>query len=89
MVPAPLSRDASRGGGDASNMAARFRRHPLAVYFVLTNVISWAFELPLVANAQGWAELPVPMGIHYLASVGPMLSAIVLTAALDESPGLR
>ena len=65
------------------------KRHPVVAYFVLAYAISWAIELPLAAVAQGWLHVPVPFGLHYLAAFGPMLSALLVTAATEGRPGIR
>jgi len=58
-------------------------------YFILADALSWAIELPLAAAAQGWLHTPVPPALHYLASIGPMLSALIVTAATEGRQGIR
>ncbi len=65
------------------------KQHPVMAYFILAYALSWAIELPLAASAQGWLRLPVPPALHYLASFGPMLSALIVTAATEGSQGVR
>jgi membrane protease YdiL (CAAX protease family) len=65
------------------------KQHPMVAYFVLTFAFSWAIELPLVAVAQGWLQVPVPFVLHYLASFGPLVSALIITAATAGGPGIR
>lgn len=65
------------------------RQHPVLTYYVLTLALSWLIELPLVVQVQGWANLQLPLALHYLASFGPMLAAIVVTAATAGSVGLK
>jgi membrane protease YdiL (CAAX protease family) len=65
------------------------KRHSVVAYFVLAYAISWAIELPLVALAQGWLHIPVPPALHYLASFGPMLSALIVTTATEGRDGMR
>jgi len=69
-------------------MQTWIKGHALAFYFLMALLISWAIELPLVASARGWINAPVPFSIHYLASFGPMLSALLTTALVDGQPGL-
>lgn len=64
------------------------RRHPVATYYALAVVFSWAVELPLVAVRQGWTALGIPFSIHYLASLGPALAAIIVTASNGGRAGL-
>jgi membrane protease YdiL (CAAX protease family) len=67
--------------------APPFRLHrDLAVFFLLTFVISWAIEVPLALQTLGVIRPVLPMGLHYLAPFGPFLAAIVVTLA---SRGLR
>jgi len=70
-------------------VGAFIRRHPLIAYFLLTDMVSWAMWLPLVAGARGWLGTPIPFVVHYLGSLGPLLSALILTAFLDGRAGLR
>ena len=58
-------------------------------YFSLAYALSWAIELPLAAAAHGWLHAPVPPALHYLASFGPMLSALIITAATEGRCGVQ
>ena len=55
------------------------------LYYVFT----WAVEIPLAASAQGWLQAPIPSGLHYLASFGPLLAALIVTAVTEGSQGFR
>ncbi len=65
------------------------RRRALLAYFGLALGISWLVELPLIALNRGWIEWPVPFALHYLASLGPAIAALVVTACTGGSEGLR
>lgn len=65
------------------------RRHTLAAYFTLAFLFSWAIYLPLVFVHQGWLGVNVPYWIHYLASFGPALAAILMTVLTSGWQGLR
>ena len=65
------------------------KQHPVMVYFALAYAISWAIEIPLAALAQGWLHIPVPPALHYVASFGPMLPALIVTAVTDGRQGIR
>ncbi len=65
------------------------RQHPVLAYFILAYAFSWLVELPLAASAQGWLPFAVPPALHYLAAFGPLLAALLLTAATDGRAGLR
>ncbi len=70
-------------------MLNRAKQHPLISYFILTLAISWSIELPLVASAQGWITAPIPFAIHYLASFGPLLAALIMTWVTGGNEGLK
>jgi membrane protease YdiL (CAAX protease family) len=62
--------------------------HPVVAYYILTLVLSWAVELPLVAVRQGWIDAPIPFSIHYLASFGPAVAALIVTTLVGGRAGL-
>lgn len=64
------------------------RQHPVAAYYVLALAVSWAVELPLGAIQQGWAGWNIPFSAHYLAALGPMLAALIVTALTTGAAGL-
>ena len=64
-------------------------RNAIAVYFLLATALSWTIYIPLVAVRQGWTEAQIPYSLHYLASFGPALAAVILTALLAGKDGLR
>lgn len=67
------------------------RRHPLVAYFVLTFLISWAIEIPLALSTTGLISAAVPPSLHYLASSGPFIAAVIVTLAtggLSEAANL-
>lgn len=65
------------------------KKHRLIAYFGLAYAISWAFQLPLAAQAQGLTRTQLPYWLHYLAAAGPVSSALVVTAAAEGRDGLR
>lgn len=65
------------------------KQHSVMAYFALAYALSWAIEIPLAASAHGWLHTPVPPALHYLASFGPMLSALIVTAATEGRQGIR
>jgi uncharacterized protein len=65
------------------------RGRALAVYFGLTFLITWGIQLLLIASENGWGGLSMPPTVHYLASYGPMLSALIVTAWVSGGAGLR
>src|SRR5512139_2662478 len=70
-------------------MLNQAKQHPLISYLILTLAISWSIELPLVASAQGWITTPIPFAIHYLASFGPLLAALIMTWVTGGADGLK
>jgi membrane protease YdiL (CAAX protease family) len=71
-----------------THKAEALGRHPVVAYYALTLIFSWAVELPLVAVQQGWIDVPIPFSIHYLASFGPALAALIVTALTTGRGGL-
>lgn len=69
-------------------MSTIIKRHPLVIYFSLAMLISWLIELPLIAVRQGWVNWEIPFSIHYLASFGPLLAALIVTALTSGRAGL-
>ena len=72
-----------------NSLTRLLKQHSIIAYFALAYAISWAVELPLVASAQGWLQTPVPSTLHYLAAFGPLLAALIVTAATEGSSGIR
>ncbi len=65
------------------------RGHSLAGYFILTYLISWAFMIPVALSARGLVSWQVPYSLYYFASFGPMLSALLVTAATKGRSGIE
>jgi len=72
-----------------NSLTRLLKQHSIIAYFALAYAISWTVELPLVASAQGWLQTPVPSTLHYLAAFGPLLAALIVTAATEGSSGIR
>jgi membrane protease YdiL (CAAX protease family) len=51
--------------------------------------LSWAIEIPLALQAQRIVTWKIPTAVHYLASFGPLLAALITTALSSGRPGLR
>lgn len=64
-------------------------KHALALYFVLAYAFSWAVEIPIALSVQGIIPTKVPLAIHYLASFGPLLAALVVASVTEGVGGLR
>lgn len=65
------------------------RGRALAAYFGLTFLITWGIQLLLIASENGWAGISAPPTVHYLASYGPLLSALIVTAWVSGGAGLQ
>ncbi|HEX6384510.1 MAG TPA: CPBP family intramembrane glutamic endopeptidase [Anaerolineae bacterium] len=65
------------------------RSHSLVLYFLLAYAISWAIEIPIALSLRSIINLKVPLAIHYLASFGPFLAALVVTIGTEGYPGVR
>jgi uncharacterized protein len=72
-----------------SPIAVFIKQHSVIAYFILAYGLSWAIEIPLAASAQGWLAAPVPPALHYLASFGPMLSALIIVVITEGGSGVR
>ena len=64
------------------------KRDPLVSYFVLTYIVTWAFEIPLALSTQGLLTANVPFAIHYLASFGPLTAAVIVTGVIEGREGI-
>jgi uncharacterized protein len=64
------------------------RRHPLITFFVLTYVLSWIFEIPLVVLRDGIAGTQ-GLVLNILAANVPSVVAIVLTVIVLGRGALR
>jgi uncharacterized protein len=75
------------------------RRHPIVSFFAMAIGLSWAAWTPYVLSESGLGiahfNFPVILGSTQLSGVlpgaylGPILSAFLVTAAADGTPGLR
>jgi len=72
-----------------SNNSPWFKRHSLILYFIIAFAFSWTIYLSLVAVKHGWTDAPIPYSLHYLASFGPTLAALIVTALTAGKEGLR
>lgn len=64
------------------------KRHAVIAYWVLALAFSWLIWLPLIIQAQGWANLQVPFAVHYLGAFGPLLSSVIVTWLMSGRAGL-
>lgn len=69
-------------------MLTFLKRSPLISYFALAILLSWSIYIPLVFVRQGWTDVQIPYATHYLASFGPMLAGILVTAGTAGKAGL-
>jgi uncharacterized protein len=60
----------------------------LAAFFLLASLLSWIAWAPLAAAALGWTTTRYSPYLHLLGGIGPMVAAIVVTAACDGRVGL-
>jgi hypothetical protein len=71
-----------------NNVRIGLETHSVAAYFVLTLAINWTVAIPLALAAQGVLDLQLPFGMHYLASLGPITAAVVVTLLVASTLGL-
>lgn len=82
-----------------SGVVGAIARHPLVAFFVLANTLSWLGWLPYVLSNQGlglWdVDFPMLLGSTQLLGVlpgaylGPITSALLVTAIVDGRAGVR
>jgi len=70
-------------------MADWFKRNPLIAYFIITFAFSWTVYFTLIAAKYGWTDAQIPQSIHYLASFGPTVAALIVTAVTTGREGLK
>jgi membrane protease YdiL (CAAX protease family) len=70
-------------------MTGWIRAHSFGVYVFLAYTISWSFQLPLALEAQGMIRAQIPYWLHYVASFGPLLSALIVVAITEGRTGIR
>jgi len=99
-TPSPAEPDTRtadpRGSG---GLLGPVRRHPLLSFFVLANLLSWLAWTPYIlsGNGLGWWDYRFPevfgtsqfTGVLPGAYLGPIASALVVTAVADGRAGLR
>lgn len=64
------------------NLSSAVKRHPVATYYVLAYLCSWAITIPLALQAQGILAMRVPFALHYLSGLGPAVAALATTRLL-------
>ncbi len=64
------------------------KKNALVAYFILAYLITWTIWWPLLAFSQGWVSWKAPNALFYFGSLGPMLSALVITALTSGRAGL-
>jgi len=65
------------------------RNKALIVYVVIAYAVSWMIEIPLALQAQGIVTWNIPTSVHYFASFGPLVAALVTTWLSEGRAGLR
>ncbi len=70
-------------------MSNLVKRNPLVSYFVIAFVFSWSIYFMLIAIKRGWTDAPIPLSIHYLASLGPTFAALIVTTLATGNDGLK
>ena len=67
---------------------SRFVHRPLLSFFVLANLLSWLAWAPLVAAGLHWTNIRCSPYVHLAGGLGPLLAALVVTAAREGRAGL-
>jgi len=63
------------------------KNHPLTSYFVVACILTWILALPLILTGLGL--ISVDMNWHFLAALGPTISAITVAYLVKGRIGLR
>jgi membrane protease YdiL (CAAX protease family) len=79
---------AARRGGQGQLSSVFIAKHPVVTFYILALAFSWAIGVPLAFQVQGWADLHLPLALHYLISFGPLFAAIIVTALNHGRTGL-
>ena len=69
-------------------MSAWIKKHDLIIYFILAFAISWTFMIPPALATRGLISYDMPYAVYYLASFGPMISALLLSAITGGASGI-
>lgn len=64
-------------------------QHELLIFILGAYTLSWLVEIPLALQYRGVVSWDLPFALHYLASFGPLLSALLVTGISRGKPGLR
>ena len=64
------------------------KRHALISYFMIAYMVSWSFEIPLALIQQRMISVQIPMWLHYLAALGPISGALIMTSLTEGRSGL-
>ncbi len=71
-----------------THSSAWFKRHALVLYFILAYAISWSFMIPVALSTHRLVAWQVPSSLYYLASFGPMASALIVSATTEGRAGV-
>lgn len=70
-------------------MTNRTQQHAVVLYFFLAYAFSWVIEIPLALSLRGVVAVDLPPAVHYLASFGPLLAALIVTVGTEGAAGVR
>src|SRR5215212_10046143 len=96
-----LALKASRGGGGVPmgievefpkalrSVSLAARRHPLMLFFALAFAFSWVVWAPAVLLSRGSSAPQTSAFCHLAGSLGPMVSAFVVTTLAGSSTAIR
>ncbi len=71
------------------SLTPTLRQREIVAYFFLAFAISWVIEVPIALSFQGIIGLQIPLAIHYLASFGPFIAALIVTIFAEGSQGVN
>jgi hypothetical protein len=61
------------------------RQHPVLFFFLLTYFFSWAIEIPIALSVRSVIAAQIPLPVHYLASFGAGVAALIVVRVAPAS----
>jgi membrane protease YdiL (CAAX protease family) len=70
-------------------LSAAIHKHPVAVFFLLAYLFSWTFWLPVALVFPGTNDSALPLILVFCGTVGPLVSAVILSWFTDGKKGVQ
>ncbi len=69
-------------------MSTWMRKNSVLVYFFLAYAVTWSIEIPIALSVQGIVDARFPYAVHYFASFGPTVAALIVAAVTEGGAGI-